>query len=105
MVDLDAVKDRIDQVVDQHADALLAASHEIHAHPELGFHEHEAHRILTELLGDAGLDASPGAYGINTAFEATAAPEGPRIAVLCEYDALPAMGRACGHNVIGTAGA
>src|SRR4051794_32270292 len=105
MVDLDAVKERIDQVVDEHADSLLAASHAIHENPELGFHEHEAHRILTELLGDAGLDVSPGAYGIKTAFEATAGTEGPRIAVLCEYDALPAIGHACGHNVIGTAGA
>lgn len=105
MVDLASVKDRIDELVDAHADALLAASHAIHAHPELGFEEHEAHRVLTELLADAGLAVTPGAYGLPTAFEATAGHEGPRIAVLCEYDALPGIGHACGHNVIGTAGA
>ena len=104
MVDLDAVKDRIDRVVDDHADALLAASHEIHAHPELGFEEHEAHRVLTDLLADAGLAVTRGAYDLPTAFEATAGTQGPRIAVLCEYDALPGIGHACGHNVIGTAG-
>lgn len=105
MVDLDAVKDRIDRVVDDHADVLLAASHEIHAHPELGFEEHEAHRVLTDLLADAGLAVTRGAYDLPTAFEATAGTQGPRIAVLCEYDALPGIGHACGHNVIGAAGA
>src|SRR3954468_13375757 len=105
MVDLDAVKERIDQVVDEHADSLLAASHEIHQNPELGFHEHEAHRILTELLGDAGLDVSPGAYGIKTAFEATAGTEGPRIAVLVEVHPPPPIGPPWCQNVVGTAGA
>ena len=105
MVDLDAAKDRIDRVVADNADSLLAASHAIHAHPELGFDEHHAHQVLTELLSDAGLSVTAGAYDLPTAFEATAGSEGPRIAVLCEYDALPGIGHACGHNVIGAAGA
>lgn len=105
MVDLDAVKDRIDAVVDQHADVLLDASHQIHAHPELGFEEHHAHDILTTVLADAGLAVTRGAYGLDTAFEARAGDgPGPTVAVLCEYDALPGIGHACGHNVIGTAG-
>ncbi|CAN5404069.1 M20 family metallopeptidase [soil metagenome] len=104
MVDLEAVKDRIDQVVDEHAEVLLAASHDIHAHPELGFAEHHAHDVLTQVLADAGLAVTRSAYGVDTAFEATAGSSGPTIAVLCEYDALPGIGHACGHNVIGTAG-
>ncbi|MCU1498293.1 MAG: abgB [Acidimicrobiales bacterium] len=104
MVDLDAVKLRLDRVVDQYADILLAASHEIHAHPELGFAEHHAHDVLTGVLEDAGLAVTRRAYGLETAFEAVAGTEGPTIAVLCEYDALPGIGHACGHNVIGTAG-
>ncbi|HEX2577381.1 MAG TPA: amidohydrolase [Aquihabitans sp.] len=105
MVDLAAVKDRIDAVVDEHAEVLLDASHRIHARPELGFAEHHAHEVLTGVLADAGLDVTGSAYGIETAFEARAGDgAGPTVAVLCEYDALPEIGHACGHNVIGTAG-
>jgi len=104
MVDLDAVKDRLDRVVDDHADELLAASHDIHAHPELGFEEHHAHDVLTSLLSGAGLDVTRNAYGMATAFEARVGSGGPTVAVLCEYDALPGIGHACGHNIIGTAG-
>ncbi len=105
MVDLDAVKDRIDEVVAAHADRLVEASHRIHARPELGFEEHHAHEVLTTLLDDAGLDVTRSAYGLATAFEARAGSgDGPTVAVLCEYDALPVIGHACGHNVIGTAG-
>lgn len=105
MADLDAVKARLDQVVADRAADLLDASHRIHAHPELGYDEHQAHDVLTDLLEAAGLAVSRSAYDLPTAFEAVAGSGGPRIAVLCEYDALPGIGHACGHNVIGTAGA
>lgn len=104
MGDLDAAKDRIDQVVAEHAEVLLDASHRIHATPELGFEEHHAAELLSQVLESAGLRVERGAYGLPTAFEAVAGTEGPRIAVLCEYDALPGIGHACGHNIIGTAG-
>jgi len=104
MVDLAAAKDRIDAVVAEHADVLLDASHRIHEHPELGFEEHHAHDLLSDLLEQVGLPVTRSAYGVSTAFEAVAGSGGPRIAVLCEYDALPGIGHACGHNVIGTAG-
>ncbi len=104
MTDLDAVKDRLHELVDDRAEALLDASHQIHAHPELGFEEHLAHDVLTSLLKDAGVEVEPGAYGLDTAFAARAGSAGPTVAVLCEYDALPVIGHACGHNVIGTAG-
>jgi amidohydrolase len=104
MVDLAAAKDRIDAVVAEHAAVLLDASHRIHEHPELGFEEHHAQGVLSEVLQHAGISVTRGAYGVATAFEAVAGTEGPRIAVLCEYDALPGIGHACGHNIIGTAG-
>lgn len=105
MVDLAAAKDRIDAVVEEYGPALLAASHDIHAHPELGFVEHHAHEVLSDLLSDAGLEVTRGAYGLETAFEAKAGNgDGPTVAVCCEYDALPGIGHACGHNIIGTAG-
>jgi amidohydrolase len=86
------------------ADELLEVSHDIHAHPELGFEERHAHDVLTASLDRHGLDVTRGAYGLDTAFEATAGTEGPTVVVCCEYDALPGIGHACGHNVIAAAG-
>ena len=83
---------------------LLDASHQIHAHPELNYEEHFAHDLLTELLEGEGLAVERHAYGLDTAFAARAGTSGPTIAVLCEYDALPGIGHACGHNIIATAG-
>lgn len=105
MDDLDGIKDRVDAVVDSHRDALLDTSHRIHANPELGYEERGAHDLLTSMLESAGLEVTRSAYGLDTAFAARAGSEGPLVAVLCEYDALPGVGHACGHNVIATAGA
>jgi amidohydrolase len=103
-MDLTAVKERLDQEVDRRADVLIDASHQLHARPELAFEEHHAHDLLTDLLVGEGLEVERGAYGLPTAFAARAGTEGPRIAVMCEYDALPEIGHACGHNIIATAG-
>ncbi len=102
--DLDRVKKRVCAEVDRLADRLIDASHEIHAHPELNYQEVFAHDLLTGILDDLGYAPTRGAYGVDTAFEAGAGASGPEIAVLCEYDALPGIGHACGHNVIATAG-
>jgi amidohydrolase len=105
MTAVDALKERVVAEVDRRAEVLLDASHRIHARPELGFEEHHAHDLLTSMLADAGLDTQRGAYDVATAFRATAGSgPGPTIAILCEYDALPEIGHACGHNVIATAG-
>ncbi len=98
------VKSRLAAEVDQRADSLIEASHQIHAHPELGFEEVFAHALLTDLLEAEGLAVERSAFGLETAFAARAGHEGPTIAVLCEYDALPGLGHACGHNIIATAG-
>lgn len=104
ITEIEAVKQRVCAEVDRHADLLLHASHEIHAHPELNYEEHFAHDLLTDMLQSAGHQPVRQAYGVDTAFEALVGDEGPTIAVLCEYDALPGIGHACGHNVIATAG-
>ena len=83
---------------------LLEISHEIHANPELNFEEHFAHDILTGTLADEGLDVDQGAYDMPTAFDARVGTQGATIAVCCEYDALPGIGHACGHNIIAAAG-
>src|SRR3954462_14081556 len=103
-MDVEALKAKVCAEVDRLADQLLHASHEIHAHPELNFEEHFAHDLLVEQLRSAGLATTPHAYGVDTAFEAAAGEQGFNVAVLCEYDALPGIGHARGHNVIATAG-
>ncbi|MBC8364472.1 MAG: M20 family metallopeptidase [Actinobacteria bacterium] len=99
-----SAKSRVCAHIDGLADLLLATSHDIHANPELCYEEHHAHRVLTDVLEEQGLTPIRGAYGIETAFEARAGTEGPEVAVLCEYDALPGIGHACGHNIIAAAG-
>ena len=83
---------------------LLEISHSLHANPELGFEEHHAHEILTNAIEEEGLAVERGAYEMSTAFDARAGTSGATIAVCCEYDALPGIGHACGHNVIAAAG-
>jgi amidohydrolase len=103
-MDLAQVKDRLRAEVERRADVLVEASHEIHAHPELNYEEHFAHDLLTSIIEGDGVEVERGACDLDTAFIARAGSEGPTIAVLCEYDALPGIGHACGHNIIGTAG-
>jgi amidohydrolase len=107
MSDLDALKPRVAAAVDRLADDLEALSHRIHDHPELGFEETRAHGWLTEFLDKHGARVERGVGGLPTAFRATieGTGPGPTVAILCEYDALPGIGHACGHNVIAAAGA
>ncbi|HEY8546381.1 MAG TPA: M20 family metallopeptidase [Acidimicrobiales bacterium] len=102
--EVEGIKARLAAEVDRRAEVLVDVSHQIHAHPELNFQEHFAHDLLTDVLEKEGLAVTRAAGGVDTAFLATAGTEGPTVAVLCEYDALPAIGHACGHNVIAAAG-
>ena len=102
--EVDEIKQLVCDEVDRVADTLISASHAIHENPELNFEEHFAHEVLTGILEDEGLKPTRGAYDLETAFEASVGDKGSTIAVLCEYDALPDIGHACGHNIIATAG-
>ena len=102
---MSTVKDAISQAVDRLADELEALSVKIHDHPELAYQEVKACAWLSEFLAKQGFKVEQGAGGVETAFRATIETgEGPTIAILCEYDALPGIGHACGHNVIATSG-
>lgn len=103
-MDVDALKQAVCDRVDALAPALVEASRAIHAHPELNYEERYAHQLLTDLLETNGVAPVRSAYAIETAFDAAVGSSGPTIAVLCEYDALPGLGHACGHNIIATAG-
>lgn len=103
-MDAATVKARMCARIDALAETLVAASRDIHAHPELAFEEHHAHDLLTAILEAEGIEVTRGAHGLETAFDARAGSEGPVVAVCAEYDALPGVGHACGHNIIATAG-
>lgn len=99
-----AIRQRILDRIDALADELIAVSHAIHARPELAFQERFACGLLCDTVERFGLTARREAHGLETAFEATfRGGEGPTVALLAEYDALPGIGHACGHNLIATA--
>ena len=103
---MDALKQRIAESVDELGDELAALSARIHAHPELAFEERLACGFIGDFLAKHGFQVETGVGGVETAFRATSETgPGPTLAILCEYDALPGIGHACGHNVIGAAGA
>jgi len=103
---MSALKDDVAVAVDRLADDLERLSRRIHDNPELGYQEVKAAAWLAEFLGAQGFKVERGVAGVDTAFRATLdGGEGATVAILCEYDALPAIGHACGHNVIAAAGA
>jgi amidohydrolase len=103
---MSTVKDDLCRAVDRLAGDLEQLSRKIHDNPELGYQEVKAAAWITEFLGAQGFKVEPGVAGVETAFRATVETgDGPTIAILCEYDALPQIGHACGHNVIAAAGA
>jgi amidohydrolase len=92
----------LDQSVDGFRDVLEGLAHKIHEHPELRFEEHRASQWVAECVERAaGVQVERGVGGLPTALRArVGSGAGPRVAVLAEYDALPEIGHACGHNLI-----
>ena len=81
-------------------DRLVRLSHRIHAHPELGFEEEQACSWLCETLADAGFSVEKGICDVPTAFRARTGSGPLHIGICAEYDSLPEIGHACGHNII-----
>ncbi|MFB7476774.1 M20 family metallopeptidase [Kitasatospora sp. NPDC056184] len=98
------LKEAVRERVLAHRDELLALSRRIHAHPETAFEEHQAAEWCADLLHAHGYAVTPGAHGLPTAFDARLGTGPVTVAVVCEYDALPGLGHACGHNLIAAAG-
>ena len=84
---------------------LCSISQWMYENPELGFEEFEASERISSFLDRQGFDVTYPSHGLDTAFEATVGTSGPRVVICCEYDALPEVGHACGHNIIATAAA
>lgn len=97
---MNALKEAARKAVDRHADELTALSERLHADPETAWEEHRAAASVPELLDRAGFDVTASYLGLDTAFHASFGSGPTRIALCAEYDALPGLGHACGHNLI-----
>ena len=104
------LKQQVSDYIDGIADMLIQTSLTLHANPEIAFEEYESMALLADLAEEYGYAVQRGVAGLETAFLAqleggATDPDkgGPTIAFLAEYDALPGLGHACGHNIIGTA--
>lgn len=92
----DAARTRCDDIRDE----LVELSHRIHAHPEIGFEEEKAAAWLCDMLDNAGFTVDAGICGLPTAFSARIGSGPLHVAICAEYDSLPGIGHACGHNII-----
>jgi len=97
------LKARVAERVDARAGALDELALRIHDRPELAFEERFASSALADHLAGEGVAVTRGAGGLETAFAAEIGSGLPLVAILGEYDALPGVGHACGHNLMGTA--
>ena len=100
------INSRIAKAVEERRPKIIDLSRRIHADPELAFEELRTSRLLRSVLLDEGFDVSPASEALPTSFRAAHvfSAEGPRVTFTAEMDALPGLGHACGHNIIGTAG-
>ncbi|PXY31438.1 M20 family metallopeptidase [Prauserella muralis] len=98
------LRDEAAATVTGRSEDLVALSRDLHAHPETAFTEHRSVRAVADLLAACGYEATVGVGGLDTALVASTGDSGPHLGVLAEYDALPGIGHACGHNIIGAAG-
>lgn len=96
--------DAVTEAVDDRRDDLVALSHAIHGDAEVGFEEHTSSARVADVLERAGFEVTHGTAGMDTAVVATAGSGPLEIGICAEYDALPGIGHACGHNVIAAAG-
>jgi len=106
MADRKTLGARAIRAIDDRRAELIALSQEIHADPEVGYEEHRASARLAEMLAANGFSVARPYGGVQTAYRADAAGKdgGPTVAILAEYDALPDIGHACGHNLIAMMG-
>ena len=96
-------KERAEQRFGEVENDLRELSQWMYDNPEIAFEEHESATRLSWFLADGGLEVEFPAYGLETAFVARSGSTGPEVVICAEYDALPAVGHACGHNLIATA--
>jgi amidohydrolase len=94
------LKNTIIESIDANRRLFTGLSLKIHDNPEIGFREEKASSWLTGFLEEYGFTVERGICGLPTAFRARYGKGKPAIGILAEYDALPVLGHACGHNII-----
>ncbi|MFC5997898.1 amidohydrolase [Quadrisphaera sp. GCM10027208] len=94
---------QVADTLEQHRHTVVGLSHAIAADPELAHEEHRAMDRCAGVLEQAGIEVERGAYGLPTAFAARFGSGDTHVVLCAEYDALPEVGHACGHNVIAAA--
>jgi amidohydrolase len=97
---LDQPRRQAAAVVARDRDVLVGLSERLHAHPETAWEEHRSSRWVADVLADAGFEVTTSYLGLDTAFRATYGSGPFRLGICAEYDALPGLGHACGHNLI-----
>jgi len=98
------LKQKAKEAIDTHSTELYDLNQCIWENPELAFQESYAHDQLTEFLAAYGFDVTPH-FTLDTAFRAETGEDGGlTVGLICEYDALPEVGHACGHNLIAESG-
>ncbi len=102
-MDIKKTKLLVTKKVDTQSNNLIALSHKIHKSPETGFNEVKASKWLSDYLEKNGFDIERGICELPTSFRGSYGNGSPHIAFMAEYDALPEIGHACGHNIICTA--
>ena len=101
------LKEQVSREIDILRDEMVRIAQAMFVRPEIGYQEYESSKLLSDFLKGYGFKVTNNIAGMETAFFGTYSQdsEGPTIALLAEYDALPGMGHACGHHLIGTASA
>jgi amidohydrolase len=102
---LETLKKDVAAAVDAMRAELLFLSHAIHGEPELALQEFMAAQRLADAVAGHDIAVTRGTFGLKTSYVAEFGNQrGPNVAILSEYDALPGIGHACGHNIIATSG-
>lgn len=96
------MKDQSQSAIEARAQELKDISRWMYENPEIAFEERHSSARLAEYLGSQGFKVEYPAYGLETAFVARSGSTGPEVIICAEYDALPGVGHACGHNIIAT---
>lgn len=109
-----ALHDRLEELVAADGPGMIDLMLDLAEHPEVAFQEHRSARAIVDVLAEHGIEAQLGVHGLDTAIRAeisgtgagggNGGADGPTLAILSEYDALPGVGHGCGHNVIAVMG-
>lgn len=97
---MDTLKPQTEATVSEHADALIELSDALHANPETAWEEYESAGAVADLLEQRGFTVTRNYLGFETAFLAEVGTGSRKVGFMAEYDALPGLGHACGHNLI-----